>query len=34
LKKAIGPRVAGSYAAPDRMDPDEAFLAGWWPSAI
>jgi hypothetical protein len=34
LKKAIGPRVVGSYAAPDRMDPDEAFLAGWWPSAI
>lgn len=34
LKKAIGKRLAGSFAAPDGMDPDQAFLAGWWPSAI
>jgi hypothetical protein len=33
LKECLG-RKAVSLVPPDNKDPDEAFLSGWWPSAI
>lgn len=33
LKEAIGKPVV-TYLPPEGKDPDEAFLSGWWPSAI
>jgi Toprim-like len=33
LKEVLG-KKAVSLVPPDDRDPDEAFLAGWWPSAI
>ena len=33
LKEALGKKTV-CLVPPDNMDPDEAFLADWWPSAI
>ena len=33
LKEVLG-RKTVCLTPPDNLDPDEAFLSGWWPSSI